>query len=200
LHKLGLIINSGTLDVPQIFIQTVQSIKRISGAKGAHMLLFQDIDDETIGPADKVVLSKSVGLGDDYDEKVRPRPDGLTFRVLRDRKYYVVQNPDEPPGVNPLAYERGTRAYICMPMEAPTNMIGVLFVYYTEERSFSEDEIEMLSLFTNQAALAIENTRQREKLEIMEAVTWMGIQFSDMAHSMGTELDAMKIATATLRD
>lgn len=200
LYELGLSINSGTLQIPEIFNQTVQSITRITGAEAAHMLLLQDIDDKTITPAEKVVLSKSVGLGDDFDKLIEPRPDGLTCRVLRDRKYHAVRSPGEPPGINPLAKEKGTKAYICLPMEGPTSIIGVLFVYYMDEHYFTENEIEMLSLFSNQAALAIENTRQREKLEIMEGVTWMGIQFSDMAHSMRGELHSMKLKTGTLRE
>ena len=185
--------------VKKIFIETVQSITRITEAKGAHMLLLRDIDDENIAIADKKELSESVGLGEDYDEKIKPRPDGLAFRVLRDRRYHTVITPHDPPGINPLAAERGTKAYICLPMEVSTKTIGVLFVYYMEEHSFTDNEIEMLSTFCNQAALAIENIRQREKLEIMESVTWMGIQFSDMAHSMGTQLDTMTLALNTLK-
>ncbi|HSE23521.1 MAG TPA: GAF domain-containing sensor histidine kinase, partial [Pyrinomonadaceae bacterium] len=185
--------------VKRIFIDTVQSITRITEAKAAHMLLLRDIDDESIAIADKKELSESVGLGDDYDEKIKPRPDGLAFQVLRDRRYHTVSTPDDPPGINPLAAERGTKAYICLPMEVSTKTIGVLFVYYMEEHTFTHNEIEMLSIFCNQAALAIENIRQREKLEIMESVTWMGIQFSDMAHSMGTQLDTITMALNTLK-
>jgi K+-sensing histidine kinase KdpD len=71
-------------------------------------------------------------------------------------------------------------------------IIGVLFVYHDREHEFTENEIEMLSLFANQAALAIENASQRKKLEIMEAVAWMGIEFSDMAHDIDGKVAACK--------
>jgi GAF domain-containing protein len=197
LKKLGLTINNNTLTIPEIFIETVQSIQRITGAKGAHMLLLRDVNADL---ADNVELSKSVGLEEDYDSRIKPRSDGLTFQVLRDRRYHAVSNPDESPGINPFTAERGVKAYICLPMEVSTNLIGVLFVYYAEKHEFTKDETDMLSLFCNQAALAIENTRQREKLEIMENVTWMGIQFSEVAHSMGTQLDAITMRVNILRE
>lgn len=200
LYELGLSINSGALDIPEIFLHTVQSITRISAAKAAHMLLLKDVDDDTISPSEKKLLSISVGLGSDYDEKVEPRRDGLAARVLKSRKYQAVERPEDPPGINRLAYKKGVRAYICLPLEGPTGIIGVLFVYYLEKHQFADNEIEMLSLFSTQAALAIENTRQRQKLEIMEGVTWMGIQFSDMTHSLRGELDSMQIAIGTLQD
>lgn len=200
LNKLGLTINNNTLSVREIFNETVQSIKRITLAKGAHMVLLRDSDDENVEPADKKGTSESVGLGDDYDARITARADGLTFRVLRDRKYHAVSKPEEPPGINPLAADQGIKAYICLPMEVSTNIIGLLFVYYRENHEFTENETEVLSLFCNQAALAIENTRQRKKVKIMESVAWMGIQFSDVAHSIGTQLNTLTMAINTLMD
>jgi GAF domain-containing protein len=200
LNKLGLTINNNTLTIKEIFIATVQSIKRITLAKGAHMVLLLDSDDENVEPADKKDTSESIGLGEDYDARITARTDGLTFRVLRDRKYHAVSNPDESPGINPLAAEKGIKAYICLPMEVSTNIIGLLFVYYRENHEFTENETEVLSLFCNQAALAIENTRQREKVKIMESVAWMGIQFSDVSHSIGTQLLTLTSTINTLKE
>jgi signal transduction histidine kinase len=58
----------------------------------------------------------------------------------------------------------------------------------------------MLSVFSNQAALAIENTRQREKLEIMEGVTWRGLQLADKNHSALNQLRPMQMVTNTLME
>lgn len=175
-------INQGNLTSEEVFLQTVRSITRVSGAEGANMLLLRGTDDPNLSVAQKPLLSKSDGLGDDYDDRVHPRPDGLTYQVLSTRQPAAVGNPEEPPGINPLAFEHGTRAYLCLPMMIQDKIIGVLFVHQHEEHQFSENEAQMLSLFANQAALAIQNSRQQEDLEITEKVAWAGITFSTLAH------------------
>jgi signal transduction histidine kinase len=79
------------------------------------------------------------------------------------------------------------------------SIIGVLFVLHDKPHVFSDNEIEMLSLFANQAALAIENARQREELTMTKAVAWMGIVFSSLAHRITQKAGAIRNTVYGLR-
>lgn len=191
LYTLGMAINRGQLTPEQIFKATVECIMHVSDAKAANLLLLRDTDNPLLSITQKPLLSVSIGLSADYDAQVKPREDGLTARVLTERKPYAVCHPGEVPGLNPLAEQQGIQACLCLPLMIQDTIIGILFVHYAKPHSFSENEIHMLSLFANQAALAIENARQREELQLTESVVWSGIAISTLAHSITQKIGAI---------
>lgn len=199
LSELAIGINRGNLSPMEIFQQVVKSITRVIGAMKANMLLLRDTDNPQLSISQRPVLFASHGLGSDFDEHIQARPDGLTVRTLLARKPLAVTHPDEPPGINPLALQQGTRAYLCVPMMIQDAIIGVLFVHYDHPHAFSENEKQILSIFANLTALAIENARQREKLEIAESVVLMGIGFLDLAHQIAQKTSAIRTVVDGLR-
>jgi signal transduction histidine kinase len=184
-------INRGQLTPEQIFKATVESITRVSDTKAANLLLLRDTDNPLLSISQSPLLSVSTGLSQDYDEQVKPRLAGLTALVLTKRKPHAVSHPDEAPGINPLAQQQGIRACLCLPLMIQDTIIGILFVHYARPHNFTDNEIHMLSLFANQAALAIENARQREDLQLSEAVVWSGIAISTLAHSITQKIGAI---------
>lgn len=165
LDELGMSINREDFDLRQIFEQVVRSVTRVSGAKAATMILLSDARGSGREVAQKaVLLSVSEGLSPDYDEKVKPRLDGLTFHVIRERKPIPVNSEDHHIGINDLSRAEGVRAQIGLPMMIREDIIGVLFVLHDKPRDFSEVEIRMLSLFANQAAMAIKSKRLRDQI------------------------------------
>src|SRR5262249_9980589 len=69
----------------------------------------------------------------------------------------------------------GIRTIIVVPMLKDDDLIGALSVYRTEVRPFSDRQIALLTAFTQQAVIAIENTRlfeaeQASKRELTEAL------------------------------
>jgi signal transduction histidine kinase len=163
----------------------------VSDAKAANLLLLRDTDDPLLSISQKPLLSVSMGLSPDYDERVKPREAGLTALVLAERRPRAVSHPDEAPGINPLAHQQGIQACLCLPLMIHDRITGILFVHYARPHAFSENEIHMLSLFANQAALAIENAHQREELQLTEAVVWSGIAISTLAHSITQKIGAI---------
>lgn len=165
LDDLGISISREDFDLRQIFEQVVQSITRVSGAKAATMILLSDEHGSGREVAQKtVLLSVSDGLSPDYDEKVEPRLEGLTFHVIQARRPIPVNSEDHTIGINPLSWAEGVRAQIGLPMMIREDIIGVLFVLHDKQRDFSEVEIRMLSLFANQAAMAIKSKRLRDQI------------------------------------
>jgi GAF domain-containing protein len=164
LDELGMSINREDFDLPQIFKQVVKSVTRVSGAKAATMILLSDEAGSWRDAVKKAPLSVSDGLDPDYDSKVVPRPEGLTFHVITERRPIPVNSEDDPIGINPLSWAEGVRAQIGLPMMIREDILGVLFVLHDKPRVFSEVEISMLSLFANQAAQAIKSKRQRDQI------------------------------------
>lgn len=199
LHNLGMRINREDLGPRRIFRQVVQSIIRISDAKAANMLLLRDTDDPALAVAQKPVLSVSEGMGPDFDDKIKPRKGGLTYLVLQEQRPLAVSEPGQSPGINPLPFAGGIQAYLCLPLRIHESVIGVLFVHHDKPHTFSDNEIEMLSLYANQAALAIENAAQREELTMTKAVAWMGIVFSSLAHRIAQKTGAIRNTVWRLR-
>ncbi|UCH96917.1 MAG: GAF domain-containing protein, partial [Candidatus Aminicenantes bacterium] len=199
LYKLGIQINHGDLPPLEIFNQMVRSITQVSGAVGANMFLLRDTDDPKSSISQTPILSASYGLGKDYVDKVKPRQNGLTYLVLSKRKPYSITKSDESPGINPLTLEQGVQACLGLPMMIHESIIGILFVHHDKPHVFSDNEIKMLSLFANQAALAIENARQREELTMTKAVAWMGIVFPSLAHRITQKAGAIRNTVYGLR-
>lgn len=87
--------------------------------------------------------------------------ESVSGRAVRDRRTIVVEDVTKEPGYKypDIARQEGLVSLVAVPMMLKDRVIGVLNCYTTELRSFTEEEIQMLSAVANQAALAIENTR-----------------------------------------
>ena len=169
LHELGIKLSVENLTVEQIFQETVNRIIHVTGARAANMLLLSSTDNPELSITKEPILAIS-SLGSDFDSKIRPRHNGLTFHVLSAKKPLSVSNPDEHPGINEESFVRNIQAYICLPMRIQESIIGVLFVHYAEPHTFSKNEVEILELFANQAAAAIQSRRLWEGMEGLTAV------------------------------
>jgi len=58
-----------------------------------------------------------------------------------------------------LATKEGVRSLLSVPMIYKDHVIGVINVYSAEERTFSGEDLRVLSTVADQAALAFENTK-----------------------------------------
>jgi PAS domain S-box-containing protein len=71
-------------------------------------------------------------------------------------------------GGRAAVYEEGQpfRAVLAVPMIWQDKVTGVIdILHYMEGRAFSEDDLKLLSLFANHAAIAVENTRLYEQAQ-----------------------------------
>lgn len=89
-----------------------------------------------------------------------PRSSGTTMSIYRTGKPLIASGLEEDdPLLHPSLRNKGIKAFIGLPLKTKEHCTGVLFVRYTESHSFSEEEVQALSLFANQAAVALENAR-----------------------------------------
>ncbi|MFA5802156.1 MAG: HD domain-containing phosphohydrolase [Thermoleophilia bacterium] len=64
-----------------------------------------------------------------------------------------------------VASVQGYSSLIALPLLSKGQSIGVICIYFAEPREFKQDEIELLTTASNEAAIAIENARIYENLE-----------------------------------
>ena len=85
----------------------------------------------------------------------------LISRVVKERSPLMVRDVTKEAGYlyPDLATKEGVRSLLSVPMIYKDHVIGVINVYSAEERSFSGEDLRVLSTVADQAALAFENTK-----------------------------------------
>ncbi|MCH8800173.1 MAG: GAF domain-containing protein, partial [Chloroflexi bacterium] len=93
--------------------------------------------------------------------------------VLATKKPLVSMDIEEgqftPTGGFSVAKEMGLQEFVAVPLIANENAIGVLFIFDSQVRRFTDDEVSLLSAFADQASLALEKARLLNEAETEKA-------------------------------
>lgn len=152
--QIGFIINS-TIDLVDVLSLIMKYANIVTRAEASTLMLL----DEKTG---ELVFSVPTGPTADTLKDIRiPRGAGIAGWVVEHQKHVLIndakkddrfyQEIDTMTGIE-------TRSLLCIPMRSKRKLIGVLEVINkTAGEGFSEDDALLLSLFSHQAAIAIEN-------------------------------------------
>jgi GAF domain-containing protein len=95
--------------------------------------------------------------------------DWVTGRAYCDRKaihvHDLMAERDEYPAGHAMAERLGHRTILAVPLLRENKAIGAVAIRRSEVRPFSQKQIDLLVMFADQAAIAIENTRLFEELQ-----------------------------------
>jgi GAF domain-containing protein len=96
------------------------------------------------------------------------RPTGISMQVVRTGSPCIIEDvPTCQAEVNPDMIRDGVGAAACFPLSLRGKNTGVMWIQYREPRPFPETEIEALSIYTKNAAIAYDNARRIRELEHM---------------------------------
>lgn len=88
------------------------------------------------------------------------RSDGLTATVAKNKLPIIINDaPSDPLYLAPEATQWNVQAVAGFPLMLANRVVGVFTIAFVKPHTFSEDELRVLGLLADQAAIAIENAR-----------------------------------------
>lgn len=171
----------GHLELEQLLNALLERTRSLLDAETCAILLL-DQERKTL------VARAAVGLEEEVERGVRiPLGKGFAGRVAAERRPVVLPDVDHADVLNPLLREKGIKSLLGVPLVVHGDVVGVLHVGSLAHRDFSPNEIELLQLAADRAAIAIEHARvfeaersARRKLERVQAVTDIALAHLDL--------------------
>jgi signal transduction histidine kinase len=133
------------------------------------------LDEET----NELVARAALGIEEEVEQGVRvPVGAGFAGRIAAEKRPVILDDVDHAHVLNPLLREKGIKSMFGVPLVVEGEVRGVMHVGSLHPRPFGDDEVELLQLVGDRAALAIEHARlfeaeraARERIEHVQAVT-----------------------------
>lgn len=95
-------------------------------------------------------------------------PGGLTEQILNSGEMFIVGDTEKSPFFhNPVAVKEGIRSLVCVPLIFRDEIVGILYLDDFTPRVFDRQKLELLSILSSFAALAIHNARLHKKTKLM---------------------------------
>jgi signal transduction histidine kinase len=186
------VISRSTFDLKSVLQTLVESAARLTEADKANIT--RQIDGV-------FYRSESYGFSSEFMDRVRSMPvqpdRGNDRALLEGRSVHIPDICADPEYTFTEAQELGgVRTGLGVPMLREGVPIGVLALARSEVRPFTDKQIELVSTFADQAAIAIENVRlfdeiQDKNRQLAEASQNKSTFLSSMSHELRTPLNAI---------
>lgn len=155
LVQIGQVVNS-TLELDEVLQLVMDTIIQLTGAERGFLMLRNELDGELVTRVARNWGQESI----DSSEFAISRT--VINRVAAEGQAVITTNAQEDPrfGGQQSVVAYNLRSILCVPLKLKNELIGVI---YTDNRIrsglFSQQHLELLTAFANQAAVAIENAR-----------------------------------------
>ncbi len=171
LHQASLHLTS-SLELQPVLGEILQHALKLTAATDAHIFLY-----------DGERLSFGAALwanGREETPYVEPRPNGLTYTVARTGERIVVDDVDRHPLFQDWPWGG---AIAGLPLRIGNRVCGVMNVAFGQPHSFDEEELRVLELLADQAAIALENARLFEAEQRRRKVAATLLEITEVAGS-----------------
>ena len=116
-----------------------------------------------------LVARAACGLEEEVREGVQiPLARGFAGRVAAQGRPIVIEDLSRADVVNPILRQKGIRSMLGVPLKVEGRVTGVMHIGTLTKRLFDEDDVALLQLAADRAALAIENARHAEQRALTE--------------------------------
>jgi GAF domain-containing protein len=170
-----------TLGKEKLLDMIVHSAIDTMDAKAACLFLSDEEENVFVPVAQK-------GLSDNYLHANPMRARKLVDEILK-RGYLAFHDAATDPRLENLETKKaeGIASILSVPVMVKDQAIGVLSLYASEPRDFSQDEIDFLSALADQGGIAIAQAR------LFERINQNSMLFLDLASSINSTLDIKQI-------
>ena len=161
LYEVARAINA-SLEPARVLEKIVRSVVQAMDLKAASIRLLDDREK-------KLVLGGAYGLSEDYIHKgpILVEESGVDRKALRGRTIYLRDaQTDKGFQYGEKARAEGIKSVLVMPLMVEKKAIGVLRGYSDRIREFSERELKFLQAVSHLSAIAIENARLHQLLQV----------------------------------
>ena len=106
-----------------------------------------------------------------------------------------------------LAQSEGVTSLLAVPVRYQDRVLAVLALFTDEPRKFRESEVRLLQLLANQGAIAIENARRMERLNLMEdsvrsaeRFSLLGTLAAEIAHEIRNPITIINLMMHSIQE
>jgi PAS domain S-box-containing protein len=188
LHDISLHITSRT-DVDSVLDAIVVGAAELLGGPSAELYLCRPHQGDLKGAA-------STGLSPELAGGVLQRGEGVAGTILLTEASLIVDDYDSWEGRSPAFAGSGLGRVVGVPIKYGTDLLGVLVVDRPSTTPpFRDNDVNLLTLLANQAAIAIENARlhdqTKQRLEELSAI-------EEIVGELSSTLDLGKVISMVL--
>ena len=138
------------LDPQTLLNVLVERVKEALQADTAAVLLLDT-------PSGQLVATAASGLEEEVQQGVRiPLGKGFAGRIAAQGQPVILAEVDHTKVVNPILLDKGIQSLMGVPLRADGTVVGVLHVGTLSRRSFSSEDVDLLQLAADRAALAVQ--------------------------------------------
>jgi transcriptional regulator with GAF, ATPase, and Fis domain len=170
LIEINTLINSNYSNISALLSHILESAMRIVEGEASSVLLFD---------SKKQILRFEVALGPKgFEAKkfVVKLDEGIAGWVLKNNRSLIVNDPESDPRYSPAVQQSTgykTRNMLAVPMRSKDECIGVIEILNkAQNRLFCHEDLEVLEILANQAALAYQNAssfqRSRDEIVVLQ--------------------------------